>query len=421
MKRILISFFIFISISLPAVAENQAKVIELILDASGSMNAKLPEGITRIEAARQAVSKFVTSLPSETQLSFRVYGHQSPREKHDCNDTQLVIPFGNLDAIRANVLSAANQVKAQGYTPITKVITLAASDFPAGMTGQRTIVLVSDGKETCEGDPCTAARALKNANVELVIHTIGFGVDDATRFQLKCIAGSTGGSYFDAESADQLTKAIGIAAATGLQKIEQKKKGGGYLQIKKADVTGHDVTDAETGKTVGTISSVSATLNVPSGIYNVTFGKALWKSVEVKNGETTVLEPGVLEINHGSLYGNQVMDSETGLVHGEISSIKRTITLMPGLYDVTFGKAVWPVVRVNSGKITTLNDGILRVTGASFSGNRVRTENGKEVGDLSSIQTWISLPPGNYTIEIGKGKKPFTIAEGQELTMDVKE
>ncbi len=95
MRRILISFVFFISISLTAIAENQAKVIELILDASGSMNAKLPDGGTRIEAARQAVSKIVTSLPADTQLSFRVYGHQSPREKHDCNDTQLVIPFGN--------------------------------------------------------------------------------------------------------------------------------------------------------------------------------------------------------------------------------------------------------------------------------------------------------------------------------------
>jgi ribosomal protein L16/L10AE len=64
--------------------------------------------MTRIEAARQAVSKFVASLPPGTQLSFRVYGHQSPREKHDCNDTQLVIPFGNLDAIRSNIVSAAN-------------------------------------------------------------------------------------------------------------------------------------------------------------------------------------------------------------------------------------------------------------------------------------------------------------------------
>jgi uncharacterized protein YerC len=413
--------FLCVLISVLAVADSHAKVIELILDASGSMNANLPEGMTRIEAARQAVSKFVTSLPSDTQISFRVYGHQSPREKHDCNDTQLMIPFANLDSIRSSIVSAANQVKAQGYTPITKVITLAASDFPANMTGQRTIVLVSDGKETCEGDPCAAARALRNANVELVIHTIGFGVDDATRFQLKCIADSTGGSYFDAENADELTKAMGIASLKGIQKIEEKKKGGGFLQIKKADVTGHDVTDAETGKNAGSISSVNSTLNLPAGIYNVTFGKAVWKSVEVYTGQTTVLEPGVLEINHGSLAGNQVMDSETGLVHGEISSIKRSITLMPGLYDVTFGKAAWPVVRVNSGKITTLNAGILRVTGASISGNRVRTTDGKEVGDLSSIQTWISLPPGHYTIEVGSVKKSFTIAEGQELTMDLKQ
>src|ERR1044071_360244 len=80
------------------------RTIELILDASGSMNAKLPEGVTRIEAARQAVEKLAGSLPPGTRLALRVYGHQSPKEKHDCNDIQLVVPFGDLSAIQSQVV-----------------------------------------------------------------------------------------------------------------------------------------------------------------------------------------------------------------------------------------------------------------------------------------------------------------------------
>ncbi len=80
---------------------SEGSVICLILDASGSMNAKLPTGVSRISAARAAVGKIVEGLPPGTVLGFRAYGHQSPREKHDCNDTALLVPFGDIAAVKA--------------------------------------------------------------------------------------------------------------------------------------------------------------------------------------------------------------------------------------------------------------------------------------------------------------------------------
>src|SRR5215813_9223120 len=136
-------------------AASKDKVIELILDASGSMNAKLPGAGSKIDAARGAVEQVVTALAPGTQLAFRAYGHQSPREKHDCDDTQVLVPFGAVGENRDAVIAQARRIRAQGYTPITHVLQLAAADFPADTTGERIIVLVSDGKETCEGDPCT--------------------------------------------------------------------------------------------------------------------------------------------------------------------------------------------------------------------------------------------------------------------------
>src|SRR4030095_5008190 len=117
------------------------------------------------------------------------------------------------------VIAQARHLQAQGYTPITHVLQLAATDFPSNTAGERFIVLVSDGKETCEGDPCAAARALAASGGKLVIHTIGFGVDSAARLQLQCIASATGGTYFAAENAAQLTKVLGQAVTAPMKKV----------------------------------------------------------------------------------------------------------------------------------------------------------------------------------------------------------
>src|SRR3979409_703705 len=113
-------------LSAKAVADPPAasadKVIELILDASGSMNAKLSGAGSKIDAARAAVEQVVTALSPGTQLAFRAYGHQSPREKHDCNDTQILVPFGAVSENGATVVSQAQHIQAQGYTPITHVL-----------------------------------------------------------------------------------------------------------------------------------------------------------------------------------------------------------------------------------------------------------------------------------------------------------
>src|SRR5574339_794619 len=136
-----------------------SRSIALILDASGSMNAKLAGGSTRIDAAKAAVSAFVEKLDPKVRLGFRAYGHQSPTKEHNCKDTALLVGFDAAGSNKAAVLEKTKAVKAQGYTPITYVITLAAEDVKKE-PGEHVVVLVSDGKETCEGDPCAAAKAL---------------------------------------------------------------------------------------------------------------------------------------------------------------------------------------------------------------------------------------------------------------------
>jgi Mg-chelatase subunit ChlD len=207
------------SLLLPALtsfasAADNTRAVALVLDASGSMNESLPDGVKRMDAAKRAVSKLVATLPGETRLALRAYGHQSPTRARDCKDTALLSPFGSVSQVKSAVTAKANALVAQGYTPISYALQEAANDLTNEETTSHTIVLVSDGKETCPGDPCATARALAEADAKLVVHTIGVGVDGSTREQLSCIATAARGMYQDAANTSELEKVVTVAAKT---------------------------------------------------------------------------------------------------------------------------------------------------------------------------------------------------------------
>ena len=390
------------------------KRVELILDASGSMMGKLPSGDLKITAAKEAVDKLVGCLADELELAFRAYGHQSHRDKKDCLDTQLLVPFAALKENREKVRSVLPGVKAQGFTPITYVLGLAAADFP-DKKKENVIILVSDGKETCEGDPCVLARQLREKDVHLVIHTVGLGVDAATRGQLECIATATGGRYFDVDDTDVLGSSLVEAANTPGKVPEKHVEGRGKLQVLGADIRGHRVIDAVTGQTVDAhISHVQEIVSLPAGIYNVSVAAAMWKSVRVVADHTTVLRPGYLTVDGAWFRGHKVLEAETRIKHGSVSSSHASITLMPGEYVVTFGGTVW-VTRVRAGEKTVLRPGIVAVHGAHYGGHAIRMADGKKVGSVSNTGSSMPLPPGDYTIEIDGKVIPFTLKAGERV------
>ena len=407
----------------------EGRSIALILDASGSMNAKLAAGGTRIEAAKAAVAAFVAKLDPATRIAYRVYGHQSPTKARDCKDTELMVGFNATSANRDTILAKTQSVKAQGYTPITYVLQLAAADI-AKEPGARTIVLVSDGKETCPGDPCAAAKALAAADASLVIHTIGFNVDAAARFQLQCIARMARGTYSDATGAADLGARLGAAVAAKpappppspkqtKTTITITKPKPGRLQVKNPDFRGHNVTEAESGKAFGNFHNMTF-LELPAGIYNVAFGPTVWRSVEIRPGETTVLDPGVMEMRNAASAGNKVLDWETGIEVGNISNSVNRLSVLPSTFTVMFGNARWENIEVKAGEHKVLNPAVIVVNGASGAGHNVRAEDGTVVGNISSFTSRMPVPPGKYTIEIEGQKVPLDLAEGQTMEINVK-
>jgi hypothetical protein len=419
-----VAFFNFFAAATADAQEGRS--IALILDASGSMNAKLASGQTRIEAAKAAVAAFVEKLDPKVRLSYRVYGHQSPTKERNCKDTELLVDFGTAAANKNAILAKTKDVKAQGYTPITHVIQLAAAEV-AKEPGARAVVLVSDGKETCEGDPCAAAKALADADAKLVIHTIGFNVDTAARFQLQCIAKAARGTYSDAAGAADLGTRLGEVAAakppppaTTTTQINLQQTRPGKLEIKQADLRGHTVTEAESGKEVARLNTTGRIAELPPGLYNVTFGPTVWKSIEVKSGETTLINPGVLEVRTAWIRGHKVLDWETEAEVGAFSTSSRRISVVPSTFTVTFGNAQWTNIDVKAGEHKLINPAVIIAKGLDHRGANVSTEDGTFVANLSTSAALLPVPPGKYVLDAANQKIPLDLAEGQRMEINLR-
>jgi hypothetical protein len=400
-----------LAVLLPSLAFAQTcntadRSVLLILDSSGSMNAKLPNGETRIEVAKRATKGVAGFVPAQAQISLRMYGAQSSARQKNCQDTHVAVPFAPAQTSSAAIAAAADGVKAQGYTPIAYSLEQAANDFPSDAK-ERVIVLVSDGKETCQGDPVLAAKAL--AGKRVTVHTVGFIVDTAARGQLQNIARITGGTYFDApvgpELPDTLKKAFEVCKQRVVIIPPNAKPG--KLRITSA-IYPLKVFESASGKPVGQLDRATMQMKLPAGTYEVHFGKGSWKGIEVRPDQTTTIEPGELRIEN-RVGVVRIVDSETSEEHGQVDAANAAVTLMPGLYNLRFGKVEWPFVKVDGGRTLTLKAAMVKLDGSIKWRKRARvvTKDGTEVFRFDAVSYRAALPPGEYVVEIDDGKIPF--------------
>ena len=187
---------------LPTAALAEGQRVILVLDASGSMWGQI-NGKAKIDIAKDVVGKVLSSWKPEDDIGLVVYGH---REKGSCTDIETVWPPKPLNLNQ--YMSPVKTLSPKGKTPMTQAVRQAAEALK--YTEQKsTVILVSDGLETCDQDPCAVARELEKSGVELTVHTVGFGLDDkAAVAQLKCMAEETGGISVLADNADELESAI---------------------------------------------------------------------------------------------------------------------------------------------------------------------------------------------------------------------
>ncbi|HYV89329.1 MAG TPA: VWA domain-containing protein, partial [Candidatus Polarisedimenticolia bacterium] len=170
-----------------------------ILDSSGSMWEKV-DGVAKVVTAKRVLDDTLAKLSADTEIGLMTYGH---RRKNDCSDIQV------LDAIGADkapaIAKKVNALAPKGETPIAGALQQSAEAFK-NMPGERNIIiLITDGVESCKGDPCAAAHALAAANVDLQINVVGFKLMQKQREAVECIAREGRGTYYDASNTKALT------------------------------------------------------------------------------------------------------------------------------------------------------------------------------------------------------------------------
>jgi len=179
-------------------AKNQAI---LIFDASGSMWGQINK-VPKITIAKDTLKRVIKNWDNSIELGIMVYGH---RKKGDCSDIEMVFPVGKLNKKR--VIDTISKISPKGKTPISQSLELAAKKLRQ-TEDKATVILISDGKESCSSNPCDMAKELKKEGINFVVHVIGFHVDKTTDKELSCIAKATGGEYFSAKDASSLNKAL---------------------------------------------------------------------------------------------------------------------------------------------------------------------------------------------------------------------
>ncbi len=193
-KNTLLLFALLFPIS--AFAANPA--VLFVFDGSGSMWGQV-DGKTKIELAKEAMSGLVRDFPAGTDIGLISYGH---RKEGDCSDIETLASLGSS---KDSVISAVQSINPKGKTPLTKSIQIAAEQLK-NRDAPTSIVVISDGKESCNADPCEAVKAVRKAGVNVKVHVIGFDVKGDEAKQLQCIASNGGGKYFAANNAGELAK-----------------------------------------------------------------------------------------------------------------------------------------------------------------------------------------------------------------------
>jgi hypothetical protein len=243
---------------LAVVNENQEAThgppaIELILDSSGSMREPV-EGRPKNEIASEVMGELLKELPEDHFVGLRLYGHWGqwiPRKTDPKaallraddprlnTDSELVVAIEPLsEKQRGKIEGWLKWAQPRGRTPMVYSLLEAPKDFTGAHRGPKTVVLVSDGEETCGGKIEDVGKAYRDAGIDVVVHVVGFNIRETlAEKQLKEIARLGGGLYFGVSNAKQLSSALQMAIATTFEVWDQA----GRKSLARGDIGGDPV------------------------------------------------------------------------------------------------------------------------------------------------------------------------------------
>ncbi len=183
----------------------ERKNILIILDASGSMSSRTRDGRTRMEAAKEAISGYINTMPDNAYAGLMVYSAHGIKGK-SCERIAMVHEIQPID--KAKLLQTIQEIKESGLTPMAKSLEIAKEILEKRKQDDNTLIFISDGQESCQGNPIEAIYALKKSPAKPVIHVIGFGVSGRAKQQLQCMAEVAGAEYHNVNSSAEMMKAL---------------------------------------------------------------------------------------------------------------------------------------------------------------------------------------------------------------------
>lgn len=170
----------------------------VILDASGSMG-EVVNGVVKMTAGKEALKKFIDSVPTDVNLSLIVFGHKgnnsATQKSISCAGVETLYPLSPPD--KPSLISAIDSFQPRGWTPLAAALNLAGQTLNGHENEDNSIVLLTDGQETCGGNPVASAQSLRLVDVKTIIDVMGFSVTAAEKSQLQQIAQAGGGEYND--------------------------------------------------------------------------------------------------------------------------------------------------------------------------------------------------------------------------------
>ncbi|MBA3275285.1 MAG: VWA domain-containing protein [Chloroflexia bacterium] len=291
--------------------------VELILDSSGSMADVTNTGEPRIDAAKRVLNDVIEAIPDdrpEVNVGFRVFGHlgnntESGRAE-SCQSSDLTVPIEgvNKDALRGEVADYAPV----GWTPIGLSLERAGADFPpASESVVNAAILVTDGLETCDTDPCAIATALKASEAAVTVYVVGLGLTEEDLRITSCIAENSGGQIVGAQNAEELSAALftfleelQVVITTGFLEIESI---GGLYPLANVSCEGQSATDSnpEGGEAFTyTFTEDTNQVEVPVGICDVDWANPSGQSTEIRVNiepdRTTFIRGSLLKFPNGA-------------------------------------------------------------------------------------------------------------------------
>lgn len=319
--------------------------ILFVFDASQSMYGRWQSDM-KMHIAQRLLGNVLDSLASveNLELALRVYGHQKPFPPQDCDDTRLEVPFEKNNATR--IKHKLSTINPKGTTPIAYALSQSRHDFPDCENCRNIIILITDGVEECDGDPCEVSKMLQREGIALKPFVIGIGTDFSE--SLNCV-----GTYFPASSEKAFTKALNIVISQALNSTTAQVNlldNSGRPTETNVNMTFYDMVS---GKVVYNLvhtmnnKGLPDTLSLdPLLIYNITIHTIPplhLDSVELNSGKHTIIPfyagQGSLSLNVGGNW--RTLKNLQAIVrkHGEMETLNvqnfgTTRKYLTGVYDL---------------------------------------------------------------------------------------